>query len=343
MTVAAAAKQAIKLSWLDLRGSRLSVIERLCLEEALLRHDKQNRSWAIMGSHDPLVHRYINPRLPLYVQASEDPNLTCIVVMGIGGKPQSLLNLDLIQQDGVVVTKRFSGGGTVVLDSSSIWTTFIGRTEHFPHVEPYPKSIMQWSADDVFTPAFRKLKQHYTPSSSSAGDQRTLIPDSKSCSPTDNLGTVLTIPSKEPPSPSPSQMPLFSLVENDYVLDDRKMGGNAQSIVKGGWLHHTSFLWDYQDEHMGYLTIPNKRPDYRGDRHHSEFLVKLNQFYGNKPGVFYESVQDACRENNFQVEEVTLREAMEVVNDLGGMQEWFENSSRTRILDDFFGEKPPAE
>jgi lipoate-protein ligase A len=339
MTVAAAAKQAIKLSWLDLRGSRLSVIERLCLEEALLRHDKQNRSWAILGTHDPLVHRYINPRLPSYIHASEDPNPTCIVVMGIGGKPHALLNLDLIQQDGVAVIKRFSGGGTVVLDPSSIWTTFIGRNEHFPHVEPYPKSIMQWSADDVFTPAFDNLKQHYSQSPSSAGEQRTLIPDSKSCSPTDNLGTVLTIPSKEPTPPlPPSESPLFSLRENDYVLGNRKMGGNAQSIVKGGWLHHTSFLWDYQDEHMGYLTIPNKRPEYRGDRHHSDFLVKLNQYYGNKSGVFFESVQEACRKN-FDVEEVTLREAMEVVNDLGGMQEWFEKSSRTRILDDF-GEKP---
>jgi hypothetical protein len=97
------------------------------------------------------------------------------------------------------------------------------------------------------------------------------------------------------------------------------------------------FLWDYQDEHMGYLTMPNKRPEYRGDRHHSDFLVKLNQYYGNKSGVFFEGVQAACRKN-FDVEEVTLREAMEVVNALGGMQQWFEKN-RTRILDDF-GEKP---
>jgi len=34
-----------KICWLDLRRSGLSVIERLVLEEALLRHDK--RQWAI--------------------------------------------------------------------------------------------------------------------------------------------------------------------------------------------------------------------------------------------------------------------------------------------------------
>eukprot|EP00968_Pinguiococcus_pyrenoidosus_P003776 scaffold251_cov230-Pinguiococcus_pyrenoidosus.AAC.7 len=34
------------------------------------------------------------------------------------------------------------------------------------------------------------------------------------------------------------------LVENDYVVGDRKFGGNAQSITSGRWLHHTSFLFE---------------------------------------------------------------------------------------------------
>ena len=57
----------------------------------------------------------------------------------------------------------------------------------------------------------------------------------------------------------------FRLRENDYVLGDRKVGGNAQSVGSGGFLHHTSFLWDWDDANMDYLVLPQKRPAYRGD------------------------------------------------------------------------------
>ncbi|QLH36644.1 MAG: hypothetical protein HWD61_11315 [Parachlamydiaceae bacterium] len=33
----------------------------------------------------------------------------------------------------------------------------------------------------------------------------------------------------------------FSLRENDYVIGNKKFGGNAQYMAKGRWLHHTSF------------------------------------------------------------------------------------------------------
>ena len=40
--------------------------------------------------------------------------------MGIGGKPATLVNTDLVRKDGTPIVKRFSGGGTVVLDQSSV-------------------------------------------------------------------------------------------------------------------------------------------------------------------------------------------------------------------------------
>lgn len=49
----------------------------------------------------------------------------------------------------------------------------------------------------------------------------------------------------------------------DYVFGDRKFGGNAQSITRGRFLHHTSFLWDYQDARMAYLRHPDRAPAYR--------------------------------------------------------------------------------
>lgn len=38
-----------------------------------------------------------------------------------------------------------------------------------------------------------------------------------------------------------------------------QFGGNAQAITKGRWLHHTSFLWDFDPTNMLYLQMPEKR------------------------------------------------------------------------------------
>jgi lipoate-protein ligase A len=71
---------------------------------------------------------------------------------------------------------------------------------------------------------------------------------------------------------------LFSLRENDFVFGDQKFGGNAQYITKWRFVHHTSFLWDYDNENMKYLSLPDRRPDYRRDRDHGEFLGKLKDY-----------------------------------------------------------------
>lgn len=318
-------KARTKLHWLDFRGLGISAIERLCLEEFLLRHD--HRSWAVVGTHEPLSHRYLTD-LPKASgsDGNDDVNTSCIVVMGIGGKPNLLLNTDKVKEDGVMVVKRFSGGGTVVLDHNSLWTSWIGRNADFEEIEPFPRPIMQWSADTAFGPAFRLLKEEV--SSQENVGRRTLVPDNKSCS-TDNSGRVLTVPSEQQPA-----IPDFSLRENDYVMGERKMGGNAQSIVKDGWLHHTSFLWDYDQENMQYLLLPSKRPDYRGDRSHDDFLVKLNDTYGGnlKPADFFSALKRSSQET-FDVETVTLNEAMTLVDDkFGSMQNWFDTKCRTKVV-----------
>jgi lipoate-protein ligase A len=73
-------------------------------------------------------------------------------------------------------------------------------------------------------------------------------------------------------------IPQFHLIENDYAIGRKKCGGNAQYIQKERWLHHTSFLWDYKPENMTFLQLPEKRPKYRENRVHSDFLCKLKDF-----------------------------------------------------------------
>lgn len=71
----------------------------------------------------------------------------------------------------------------------------------------------------------------------------------------------------------------FTIRENDYVIGEKKCGGNAQYFTKDRFSHHTSFLWDFKSDHMDYLLQPKKQPEYRGDRSHQEFLCTLKPHY----------------------------------------------------------------
>lgn len=336
-------KGTSKVSWLDLRRSGLSVIERLALEEVLLRHDPSNRCWAIVGAHDPTFGKRI------HVSSKSDANFkmegNCLVVLGIGGKPKELVDLESVRVNGISMVKRFSGGGTVVVDHSSLLTTFIGRTDMAPNLNPYPRDIMKWSGDDIFGPAFRSMKsdmiQHYK----QRLQQPSLVMQGNSCGGLDSrttnqknttfIANETTNDSKLLLEEDISAIPDFQLRENDYILGDRKMGGNAQAIVGGGWLHHTSFLWDFDKDNMKYLTMPSKRPEYRGNRSHDDFIVCLKDSFEplGKYSLF-DKMKDAIEDRFDIVEEVTSQEALELVSDqFGSMQSWFDGKCRTRLLE----------
>lgn len=337
-------RSRLAVSWLDLRGSGLSVLERLLLEECLLRHD--HRNWIIAGQHEASPHRYLRtvPQ-PAYIadaNGSDHYNPSTTIVMGIGGK-HDLLNIPLVKQEGCLCLKRFSGGGTVVLDHNSIWTTLVFRRGNAvgaddPLPEAFPRPIMEWSAARIFGHLFAQLKQQQMTSTEPAKkkEQVTMVLDNKSCCAVDFTGKLVTIPTTTTNDESgPHIPPDFELRENDYVLGSRKMGGNAQSIVKNGWLHHTSFLWDYEAENMAYLTLPQKRPDYRQDRSHDEFLVKLGQAYPSLTKKDFVATLGRVCEEEFEMERVTLPQAIQILNDsVGGMQAWFDGKARTRIVTD---------
>lgn len=99
----------------------------------------------------------------------------------------------------------------------------------------------------------------------------------------------------------------FALAENDYVLGDKKCGGNAQYIQKERWLHHTSFLWDYDPLKMDYLLLPKKRPEYRKSRSHTDFLCRLKDYFPSKEHM----IETLCNhlQRAWGAREVTLDEA----------------------------------
>lgn len=215
-------------SLLHLRG--VPILQQLQIEEALLRADERN--WCIINS-----------------------NVAPAIVMGLSAKPEEMIHLDLAQRDKIPLIKRFSGGGTVVVDENTLFMTFICQTEGL-QVDPTPHAIMRWS-ENFYAPLFAH--------------------------------------------------PRFQLRENDYVLGDHKFGGNAQYIRKGRWLHHTSFLWDYHPSKMEYLRMPKKRPCYRAERAHSNFLCTLKEHYPSKESLlerFEKRLGEVFQVKKYRMEDV---------------------------------------
>ena len=181
------------------------IFEQLQIEEALLHSNQEN--WCIINE-------------------GSSPS----IVMGISGKAKELINIEKITEAPIPLIKRYSGGGTVIVDPNTLFVSFIFQKNiyDFPC---FPKPILRWS-EGFYKEAF--------------------------------------------------SIPQFGLCENDYVIGDLKCGGNAQYIKKDRFVHHTTFLWDFEDALMDYLLHPKKTPAYREGRHHTEFLCRLKRFLPSK-------------------------------------------------------------
>ena len=87
----------------------VGIKDQLRLEEALLRHDTRN--WCVLKDGEP-------------TGTTARPT----IVLGIGGKAAKLVELERVHQDRVPLVRRFSGGGTVIVDHDSLFITFIMNT-----------------------------------------------------------------------------------------------------------------------------------------------------------------------------------------------------------------------
>ena len=68
-------------------------------------------------------------------------------------KAHELLHEEESKKAGVQLIKRFSGGGTVIVDENTLFATLIMAQPAIPDVECYPRSIMRWS-QDFYNPVF---------------------------------------------------------------------------------------------------------------------------------------------------------------------------------------------
>ncbi|KAL1533232.1 hypothetical protein AAHA92_33146 [Salvia divinorum] len=200
-----------------LRLKGMPILQQLHLEERLLRTSSEN--WCIIN----------------------DGTTRPTIVMGVSGKAKELLETDAVLRDEIPVIRRFTGGGTVIVDQGTIFITFICNKDAISGLQSYPRPIMSWSSL-IYKNIFQGIGE-------------------------------------------------FSLRENDYVIGNHKFGGNAQSITKNRWVHHTSFLWDYEVSNMGYLKMPTRVPEYRQARNHVEFICRLKEYMSRS--VFIDGTMDA--------------------------------------------------
>ncbi len=76
------------------------------------------------------------------------------IVMGISSKPETLIHLDQLPPT-IPILRRFSGGGTVIVDENTIFVTFISNKSS--HAFPaYPEPILRWAAS-VLSPTIPGL------------------------------------------------------------------------------------------------------------------------------------------------------------------------------------------
>lgn len=208
--------------------SGMPIIQQLQWEEALLRTDQRN--WCIINEGTPPA-----------------------IVLGISGKIDQHIHTD---KNHLPLVRRFSGGGTVVVNEHTVFVTFIFNESDIG-VSCTPATVMQWTASF----------------------HQSLF------------------------APHP-----FHLRENDFVIGERKCGGNAQYLCRGRWLQHTSFLWDYDPEQMALLKHPPKTPNYRENRSHEEFVCRAGDYLTKL--AYSERIRNKLEETFTVIEQTDPTEAL---------------------------------
>lgn len=108
-----------------LRLAGFPILQQLQLEEALLRATHHN--WFVLNDGTPQP----------------------AIVLGVSGKPRQLVHLAAAAAHGVALIRRFTGGGTVVVDRDTLFTSLIMQHQSLPGVEPYPRPVMRVSCPAV--------------------------------------------------------------------------------------------------------------------------------------------------------------------------------------------------
>ena len=119
----------VRLRCANLSG--LNIFDHLRCEEIVFRNSMDN--WFLFNTGP------VNPT----------------IILGLSGKIPSLVNVPRVANSNVTLIRRFTGGGTVIVDGNTIFSSFIMNAENI-QIAPYPRDIMAWS-EKIYKPVFEKL------------------------------------------------------------------------------------------------------------------------------------------------------------------------------------------
>ncbi|CXI34528.1 lipoate-protein ligase 2, putative [Plasmodium berghei] len=229
------------------------IYEQLLIEESLYRLSSclSNRLNKIgfFVINDTTKNIENNNKIRLYSN-NYSPNNKC-VIFGMNRKTKEHTNdTNYIKKNNILLIKRFTGGGTVYINSNCILTSFILPNDFEKETRLYPSNISKWTFDYFFKPFIQKKNNgRYTFNKTFQYHEQDFV-----CKINDNYET------------------------NDQNVIIKKVGGNAQAFSKDYFVHHTSFIWNLNEfeEIENVLSNPLKQPIYRDKRNHKDFIASIN-------------------------------------------------------------------
>ncbi|CDR95499.1 hypothetical protein, conserved [Babesia bigemina] len=173
---------------------------------------------------------------------------TKAVVMGLGGKAhQFVRDVNETKSRGISIIRRFTGGGTVIVDECSVNTSLIASTQFAKDI--CPTDICRWSYDNVFSGCgifndkFKCIEGDYVVEE--YGDMES------------NNSTGMG---------DAEQSPLIY-----------KVAGNSQAFNNKAFVHHSVFPWSISPLISQVLLRPAKMPKYREGRDHISFVRSVRE------------------------------------------------------------------
>ena len=108
---------------------------------------------------------------------------------------------------------------------------------------------------------------------------------------------------------------------SDLALDGRKVSGNAQARKRKYFLHHGTFLYDFDLEKIpSYLKHPAKEPEYREGRPHKNFLTNIPISREDLAGLVREAF--SCREDILEMGNDDLKTLNRLIADKYSSDHW---------------------
>lgn len=183
------------------------------------------------------------------------------VVAGYSNKIQTEVLVEKCEEQQVPILRRPSGGGTVLQGLGCLNYSLVLKIDRHPEFKTITSAtrfIMETHAKAL------NSMRHFEAGGREIPTQRDL--SQAFCSP--RRGAQKT------------RLEMASEIQvqgiSDLTLKNLKFSGNAQRRKKASFLFHGTFLLDFDlPEIERLLALPSRRPAYRNDRSHSQFLTNL--------------------------------------------------------------------